>query len=438
MVIGLWVIATAFYSHSLSFVGAEGWTMLDLLLPPLCAFTLATLVVRGRLSGAFSGLSPFPLFMFIIVISHIVTDPRADEILAALASTKIPTGGFRMYYSVAISMLLYYMVPLVVRDSERMRKLLKIYLGVVLFQILFTFFRIPIPPLHRLPWDSYNSQIMQYDIRGYWGGGIRPIVLGDMALHLFVFSLVLLKPGRWRSAFVLLSLVAVYISKGRAPMFSIVLATMLYMMFERRKVFLPLGASAAVLCALLFFGQNPHLLQGMPAGPKRILSVLSSDNPEYQTETFSRMEMWTLQAGIIARNPLWGSTVDFPREVDPDAKNAIQRGDTHGVYLGMAAVYGLPMLIFWLIFVGGRMRRLHFMWSRTEKDERTHQLALWLGLLICAYVFKYFTSGNAGGGYNDAYVLLALVDVVYRLSAQPAPVCRKAVARTLVERHAAG
>jgi len=412
-ILGLLVIASAFFSHSLSFFGVEGWSLLDFILPVVFGLYVIILIVNKKLSYSLSYLSLIPLAMLFIVTIHILTDPRLNEIVQALEGTSIPTGGLRIYFSIFISILLYYTVPMVIREKEHINKFIKIYLGLVLFQIIFSYFRMAMG-IHYLPWDSYGSQILAFDPHSYWGSGTRLILLGDMGIHLFVFALILMEAGRWRNLLIGLSVLSIYVSKGRAPIFSIILVLLIYLIIKKKHLFLTIGISTAVIAILIFFRFHPSTLNKLPAGPKRILSVLSTENPTYLTGTFSRMEMWEIQGYIIKNNPLWGSVNDFPYYSDPRAKKAVQIGDTHSVYLGLAAVFGIPMLLFWLIFVAGRVKRLCLIWTQSNEDSQFHRVALWLFLILVAYLFNYLTGGGAAGGYHDAYVFFALVDVTFK------------------------
>jgi len=412
-ILGLLVIASAFFSHSLSFFGVEGWSLLDFILPVVFGLYVIILIVNKKLSYTLSYLSSIPLAMLFIVTLHILTDPRLNEIVQALEGTSIPTGGLRIYFSIFISVLLYYTVPMVIREKEHINKFIKIYLGLVLFQIIFSYFRMAMG-IHHLPWDSYGSQILAFDPYSYWGSGTRLILLGDMGIHLFVFALILMEAGRWRNLLIGLSVLSIYVSKGRAPVFSIILVLLIYLIIKKKHLFLTIGISTVVIAILIFFRFHPSTLNKLPAGPKRILSVLSTENPSYLTGTFTRMEMWEIQVYIIKNNPLWGSINDLPYYSDPRAKKAVQIGDTHSVYLGLAAVFGIPMLLFWLIFVAGRIKRLCLIWTQSNEDSQFHRVALWLFLILVAYLFKYLTGGGATGGYHDAYVLFALVDVTFK------------------------
>ena len=149
-----------------------------------------------------------------------------------------------------------------------------------------------------------------------------------MRIHLFVFALIYESQGRWCNLLIGLSVLSIYVSKGRAPVFSIILVLLIYLIIKKKHLFLTIGISTVVIAILIFFRFHPSTLNKLPAGPKRILSVLSTENPSYLTGTFTRMEMWEIQVYIIKNNPLWGSINDLPYYSDPRAKKAVQIGDT--------------------------------------------------------------------------------------------------------------
>lgn len=413
--LGLLILATAFFSHSLSMVGAEGWTLLDLALPPMACLCLWLCVVHRTLTPRLRQMSLLPAAMLFLVILHVFTDPRLDEILYQLTATRLPTGGFRLYYSIAVNVLLYYVAPLVISDAAKLRRFQRIYLGFIIFQVVFTCLRIPLK-IDKVPWDSYGSQIMAYDANSYWGEGLRLIVLGDMGMHLFIFALVFMSAGtRWRTVMMIAGMGSILYSKGRAPMLAALLVWVLYLVLERRRwmpAFLLMGG---VGCVLGFFAVNTELLEGLPATPKRFLSILAPDNPEYQSDTYSRREMWDVQWYVIRRNPIWGSMNDFPVTADEDAKSSVRRGDTHGVYLGMAALFGVPVLLLWVVLVLRQVLRAYDLWRLNASNSEARRWGMWLFMLLVAYLFKYGTSGNAGGGYTDFFLLWALVDIAHKV-----------------------
>ncbi len=416
VVIGLLVLASAFFSHSLNMVGAQGWTLLDLALPPTLCVCGFIGVVRGNLTPRLKQMSVLPLVLLFITSLHIFTDPRLDEILRQLSSTRVPTGGFRLYYSIAVSMLVYYTAPLIIHDEDKLRRFLRVYLFVIIFQIAQTYLRVALHIEH-LPWDSYGSQIMEYDPNGFWGEGLRLVVLGDVGMHLFIFALAFMpRNTRWRLALMILGIISIISSKGRTPLLACILVSFIYLVWERR-LWVPAFAMVSVIGAvLLFFAAFPSALEGLPATQKRYLSVFSSVNPEYEKDTFSRMEMWSIQWYVVQRNPFWGSMNDFPETSDEDAKSAVTHGDTHGVYLGIPALFGIPTLMVWLSLMLRQLLRSYDLWRKNDPDSPTHRLGMWLCLLLCAYLFKYVTSGGSGGGYNDFYVFLALIDVAHKVA----------------------
>jgi len=415
-VIGLLLLTLVFVPHSFPFAGAGSWSLVDLLLPGLAACYAAKAVIQYTLYVDLRSSSILPFIFLVLTLLHIISDPRLEEILKAFGSYRLATGGFKIYYGVTISILLYYTTPLIINNLGILRRFLKIYLFIIVLQVIICFFRL-IFDVRTLPWDTYGSQVLSFEESSFYSGAIRFILLGKLGLLLFTYAVALIKPGdKTRRVFIILALLSLAIASGRGTLFAALFVACLFLTLELRKWLTALVTGLAIILMVATFSFTPSLLEDLPPTAKRYLSVLSPEHSVLKTDAFSRGEMWKIQLHALKRHPLWGSVHDFPRDADERAKNAVMRGDTHGVYLGIASRYGIPVFMIWFLFIGRQMRRSYLLMKNSTPGTEFHSMALWLFLALSGYLFLYITGGSAGGGFPDAYVSLAFVDVVHRLA----------------------
>ena len=79
-VVGLLILASAFFSHSFPMGGAEGWTLLDLVLPATLSVYAVLAIVHRTLSQRLRRVSLLPAALFFLMSLHIFTDPRIRRV----------------------------------------------------------------------------------------------------------------------------------------------------------------------------------------------------------------------------------------------------------------------------------------------------------------------------------------------------------------------
>ncbi|MFX0196650.1 MAG: O-antigen ligase family protein [Candidatus Hodarchaeota archaeon] len=415
--VGLLVVALAFIPHSFPLFKAGGWSLIDFLVPVFAAWYVIKAIIQNRLDSDLRPLSILPFIFLLLTVLHVFTDPRLEEIFRSFTSYRLPVGGFRIYYSIVICITLYYLTPLVINNLEALYRFLRIYFFIVVAQIVICIGRI-VFRIHTLPWDTYSSQVIQYEeISSYWGGGIRLILLGNMGLFLFTYAITLLKgTSKVKVALIIVAFLALVMSGGRATLFAALFIACLFIAAKFRKWFVAAMTGLFVVSVVAIFSLMPSLLDSFPTMPKRYLSILSPSNPSFQSDEYSRMEMWKGQFYNLKHHPLWGSVNDLPPHMDDRAKKAVIGGDTHNVYLGIASRFGIVTFTIWLLFISRQIRRSYSMIRNSPKSTKIHSLSLWLFLSLSAYLLLYLTGGGVGGGYADAYIIFSLIDIVHRLS----------------------
>ncbi len=415
--LGRLILALALIEHSLILGGAEGWSLLDILLPFVGAIYVAKTTMQHRLTFLLRSSSILPLLFLILTIFHLLTDPRLEKILSDVFSypSRLPIGGFRIYYNVLINIMLYYLCPVVITDLLKLQKLLKIFLIVIVAQIVFPFVRILLG-IDYLPWDSRTSALLQ--LTDAEGSGFRSILLGNMGFLLFCYSIALLKPGTiLRKVLIIIALTATIVSGGRINLLAIVFVGGLYFFFEKKKRFVPIGLYVTTLVVLITFALIPSISGNLPPVIKKHVSIFSAtDNPDFDVTEYTRASMWQAELYIIARHPLWGSFDDFPENMNEESADDLMRGGGHSVYLGIASFFGLPMLIMWILFAARRTSRIYSLWLELTQFKELRSICLWLFLSILGYLFMNVAISGAEGVHRPSYLIFGLIDTVYILA----------------------
>ena len=411
---GIFVLALTILELNFSAGGAGGWNLLDILLPGVAFLFAMRRILQGRLYGLIHASSIVPLIFLAFVILHIFTDPRLAQISRALLSYRLPTGGFRLYYMIAINVMLYYACPIIMNNLENMRKFLKVFFFLVVLQIMISFFRM-VMGIENVPWDSYTSQI--HSLAESEESGIRLILLGNMGYLLFCYSIALLKPGGKRKISIGLGCSALLLAGGRAMLLGATIVGLLYLFMERRKRLIPILSFVFLFTVLAIFSFNPSLSKDLAPLPKKYLTLLSPENLVSPSEDLTRPSLWKPQVEMVLKHPFWGTMDDFPDDINEGLKESIVRGDTHNVYLGIASCFGIPALILWGLFFLRQLRRIYRL-SRSleEGDGRLYAISRWIFYSAIGYSLMYFAIGGAEGGHQSGQLIFSLVDVIYILA----------------------
>lgn len=417
--IGLFVLGFAVLELNFSFGGASGWSPLDLLLPLTGSILIAKRIMEKRLPFLLHSSSLLPLGFLLIALLHLFTDPRFEQISKAVFAYRLPVGGFRLYASILINVMLYYFCPVLITRGERLRQFLNLFLFLVVLQILVSFFRI-FTGIETLPWDTYTSSL--HALSEPEASGFRLILLGNMGFLLFCYSLTLLKAGTWeRRALILIAWGALILSGGRATLWGSFFVGLLYLYIDRKKRIVPAVSLMALMAILLIFSFHPSLTKDFPPLAQKYMTFLSRENLSVQSEDYTRPSLWKPQIHMILENPLWGSPGAFPDGTDDWVKESVMRGDTHSVYLGIAAYFGIPALILWGLFAGRQVRRagqLSKKLRETGDQGKLVSVSRWLFYTLTGYLVMYVAIGGADGGHPSAQLLFGLVDVVSILAVQ--------------------
>jgi len=408
---GLFVLASAFLELNFSAGGAEGWNLLDFLLPAAAVLFVMKGLLQKQLHSLVRFSSPLPLLFLVLVVLHILTDRRFDQIYSALSHYTLPIGGFRLYYMIMINVLLYYISPMIIDSMAKLRTLLKMMLFFIFLQMALSFSRLALG-IESLPWDTYTSEL--HALSGSEDSGTRLILLGNMGYLLFCYSLILLKPGVLRKTSLLLSGAALLISGGRAMLFGGAIVGLLYVFLERKKRSLALLGSLSMLIAVFSFSFSPSLSDPLPPLAKKYLTFLSVENHDPSpSDEVSRISLWKPQLQMILNHPVWGTLQEIPEEVDDRVKENILRGDAHSVYLGIATCFGIPALVLTGLFFLRQLRRSHLVSQEIRAgDVELFSIGRWLFYSIAGYLVMYVAIGGADGGHRSGQLLLGLVDVV--------------------------
>lgn len=411
----LGIITLGIATIDISFLagGVEGWTLIEIVLPFVGLLYIGKRLLQYNLLDYIRFSSILPTLFFIIVMLHIFTDPRFDYIFSKLSSYRVPKGGLRLYYIIFINTLIYYLVPIIVTNMNKMRFFLYIFLGIVISQIIYCSARWFLGITH-LPWDSYSSTI--YTMSGLDNSETRMILLGNMGFLLFCYSLILIKKGTiYRGLLILCGIVSLGLSAGRTMLFGSVIIGILYLYEERNKKVLSISIISLLILSLVYISYNPVISKNLPPLGKRFLNVLSSDNPEFQQDEYSRASMWKAQADMILQYPLWGS-YNVTKSADDATEESIIRGDTHNVYIGIASRFGIPMLVIWLCFLIRQLWKIkHIIKNSKYLNNEILSISKWLYFSIITYYFMSMTVGGASGGHVVIILMLGLVDSVFNI-----------------------
>lgn len=407
-------VALSFFDHSFAIGGIGGWGLNQLLMP-IVGLALFTKMIVNRQLGYLKHASIIPLLLWVWVWLHIPYDDDYYYIMESLKNLRIPKGGFRLYYTVFLNMMLYYMTQLIITDHEKLRRFLNILLGLVFLQIGLTYFKL-IFHIPAFPWDSYGSKVLSFDgIESYEGAGARLITLGDMAMYLALYLLAFVPFNNWKSIVLwALTGLSLMLSNGRAVLIGTVFGFWVYISAERRKFVHISLVFCLILIGALYFSNSP-LNQQMSPRVQRYTNVLNYQSSVYSFDQFSRFEMFLIQTHMIKNNPLFGNRYDAPYGANEDAAHHVSVGDTHNAYLGIAALFGLPALAAMLTLLARQGMRYYYVLTHTKSYSPIHRQTLWLFLMFSATLVAYITSGNAVGGYGRGYVLYALADSLYRM-----------------------
>lgn len=411
--VGLLILSLAVLEVSFSLGGAGGWSPLDFLLPVATSILIARRIMEKRLLFLLHSSSLLPLGFLLIALLHLFTDPRFEQITRSVLAYRLPVGGFRLYSLILINVMLYYFCPILITRGERLRQFLNIFLFLVVIQILLSFFRI-LTGIETLPWDTYTSSL--HALTEPEASGFRLILLGNMGFLLFCYSIILLKPGTWRRrGFILIAWGALLLSGGRATLWGSAFVGLLYLYIEQKRRIVPAISFLALTAILLIFSFHPSLSKDMPPLAQKYLTFLSRENLSAQSEEYTRPSLWKPQIHMIAENPLWGSPGVFPEGTDDWVKESVMRGDTHSVYLGVAAYFGIPAMILWGLFAGRQLRRARQLSKEPRETNHPVELASvgrWLFYTLAGYLVMYAAVGGAEGGHRSAQLLFGLVEVV--------------------------
>jgi hypothetical protein len=417
--VGLVVLSFAILELSFSLGGAEGWSPLDILLPIAGSILIAKRIMEKRLLFLLHSSSLLPLGFLLVALLHLFTDPRFEQISKAVLAYQLPIGGFRLYPLILINVMLYYFCPILITRWERLRQFLNIFIFLVVLQILLSFFRI-LTGIETLPWDTYTSSL--HALSEPEASGFRLILLGNMGFLLFCCSITLLKSGTWiRRWFILIAWGALFLSGGRATLWGSAFVGLLYLYLERKKRLVPVVSFIALMAILLIFSFNPSLTKDFPPLTQKYLTFLSWESLSVQSDEYTRPSLWRPQIHMILKNPLWGSPGAFPEGTDDWVKESVMRGDTHSVYLGIAAYFGVPAMILWGLFAGRQLRRasqLSKELRETNDQGKLVSVSRWLFYTLAGYLVMYVAIGGAEGGHRSAQLLFGLVEVVSILRVQ--------------------
>lgn len=410
---GFFVLSLAILEVNFSLGGAEGWSPLDILLPMVGLIFIAKRIMEKRLLFLLHSSSFIPLGFLLIALLHLFTDPRFGQISRAVFAYQLPTGGFRLYSLIMINVMLYYFCPILISRWERLRQFINLFLFLVVIQILLSFFRV-LTGIETLPWDTYTSSL--HALSEPEASGFRLILLGNMGFLLFCYSITLLKPGTWRRrGFILIAWGALLLSGGRATLWGSAFVGLLYLYIEQKKRIVPVVSFMALTAILLIFSFHPALSKDFPPLAQKYLTFLSRESLSVQSDEYTRPSLWKPQIHMILKNPLWGSPGDFPEGTDDWVKESVMRGDTHSVYLGITAYFGIPAMILWGFFAGRQLRRAGRLSKELRETNDRGELvsvSLWLFYTLAGYLVMYVAIGGAEGGHRSAQLLFGLVEVV--------------------------
>ena len=407
-------VALSFFDHSFSIGGIGGWG-LDQLILPVVALILFTKMIVTRKLGYLKHASIIPLLLWIWVWAHIPYDDDYYYIMNSLKNLQIPKGGFRLYYTAFLNMMLYYMTQLIVTDHEKLRRFLKIVLALILIQIGLAYLKL-IFGIRAFPWDSYSSRVLSFEgVESYEGAGARMITLGEMAMYFVLYLLAFLPLNHWKSVLLwLFTGLSLILSNGRTVLIGTVFGAWVYISTEKKKFVHISLFFVLILIGAFYFANSPFNKQMSPR-VKRYTNVLNFQSDAYGFDQFSRFEMFFIQLHIIKNNPLFGNRYDAPRGANEFAARHVSVGDTHNAYLGIAALFGLPALAAMLVLLTRQGLRYYYVLTHTKTYTLLHREILWLFLIYSATLVAYLTTGNSVGGSGRGYVLYALADSLYRM-----------------------
>ena len=408
------VLLLVFIPMSISIRSVPGWQPYEILLPILLLLYLSRSAIKRERPLRTPRFS-IPLLLFLIIAClHILTLPNLSEVIKSFLNLKIAQGGYRIYYAVLMCGIVYFLTPCLFKTEEQMKSFIKVLSVILFLQIIISFVRIFLG-IETLPYpfDTYGTRI--YSVVSEQGTSFRVGVLGNAGYLLFLILLIFMRQHLNKIIFICLvgiCIVAVILSGYRIGFLSLIISTLFFWYLTGRKRKAVVGI-ILILPVLLILGLNAGIVREMPAVFHRPLGVLSPDNPSWTRGQNTRLEMWTIAKEKIIRNPLWGgevSDVGF----HPKAFDNVKRGGAHNLYLSVMATFGIPALIFWLIFAISYFRKAVYLYRKTYNFPSLNRFCLFLAILLGVSFFNFFGEGGAAGGV-PFFLYLGLIDVAWNI-----------------------
>ena len=397
-----------------TFGGVKGWQIRDFVVPIFLLWWFAQSVIKREPLNRLPRFSiPLLLFLF-VALAHVSTLDELPKIAKSFISLKIPSGELRMFYTLFISGVVCFLSPFFFKKESQILLFVKYFGGIFLLLVIFCFIRIYLGIDSIFPTEASDMRIHYVRI----GDNVVPrlSILGRAGYLLFIVGLIFLK-NRSTTLFLLLtslSIAGIVVSGGRAAFLGLLFATGFYLYLTGKKyraILLPLGA----LLLLLFLGLSPKITDKLPSVLHRHLKIISSENPSLSLNESTRMEMWTISWEIISRHPFWGArSVDDSWKYNEGAFINVKKGGAHNTYLSIAASFGLPALVLWLIASVSYFRKIIHLYKKTISYPLLNRFCLMLTILLGVSFFMFFMEGYVGGGFQY-FLYLGLIDSAWNM-----------------------
>jgi len=412
----IFAILLLFVPINFMFAKVEGWDLNDIILPILLIYFLFRKIWRHKTLTRIPPFSLPILLFFLIAFMHILTLRELPEIAGDIVNLTVPKGGYRIFYDLLLSGIIYFITPFILIREEQIRGPIFLLLGMFLLVIVISMLRIGLGWETMATSESYSTRLHYINtgqetvtrvgilgVAGYWLYLIGLIFFQQHSIKLFL-------------SLVCISIASILLSGGRAPFISLVLSTSFFLYFRGRKVF-AIIPNILLLLTLLFFGLNNQYLVSLPPILQRPLGLFSPDNPSY-SDGNTRKEMWTIALKKISSDPLWGKQyIENSNRFDEGALANVQRGGAHNVYLSTAASFGMPALFLWLMAAISYYKKIVHLYRISSSFQLLNKFCLLLAIFLGTSFITYLFEGGAGGGVKY-FLTLGLIDSAYNIYGQ--------------------